>query len=195
MMKSAQKGFTLIELMIVVAIIGILAAIAIPAYMDYTVRSRVTEGLTAASSAKATIAENIANIGSVAGWQLRGCDTTWTAGQHGQFARRPVTGVHRRDRCGCTVTMDATAKARQPSRSPRPLASNNAVTWRCRHRAARRDRRYKYVPAECRRLSLQGLSPDRGRPVHRKPLPGGAFSFGKPVTGARLRGMSHSEEI
>ena len=52
-----QKGFTLIELMIVVAIIGILAAIAIPAYDDYTVRSKVMEGLTLASSAKISIAE------------------------------------------------------------------------------------------------------------------------------------------
>ena len=58
---NAQKGFTLIELMIVVAIIGILAAIAIPAYQDYIVRSKVTEGLNLASSYKTTIAENAGN--------------------------------------------------------------------------------------------------------------------------------------
>jgi type IV pilus assembly protein PilA len=63
-MKSVQKGFTLIELMIVVAIIGILAAIAIPAYQDYTVRAQVTEGLNLAADLKAGVAEYFANTGS-----------------------------------------------------------------------------------------------------------------------------------
>jgi type IV pilus assembly protein PilA len=63
MLKQVQKGFTLIELMIVVAIIGILAAIAIPAYQDYTIRAQVTEGLNLAGAVKTSIAEQYANSG------------------------------------------------------------------------------------------------------------------------------------
>ena len=95
--RRAQAGFTLIELMIVVAIIGILAAVALPAYQDYTVRAKVTEGLSLADSAKVAVSENAANGTPFAsGWNAPAQTTNVTSVAVG------ATGV-------ITITMSAVA--------------------------------------------------------------------------------------
>ena len=88
-MKSVQKGFTLIELMIVIAIIGILAAIAIPAYQNYTIRAQVSEGLSLAGGIETAFDECYANKGTAAG----GCATLKDIGIDNTISGTYVTGM------------------------------------------------------------------------------------------------------
>ena len=115
-MKRVQKGFTLIELMIVVAIIGILAAIAIPAYQDYTVRAKVTEGINLAASAKTTVAEGFES-GGING--MNAAATAWAF-----VATKYVNNITIAQNTGVIkVTFDTTA-----SGIPQ-LAAGNTITF------------------------------------------------------------------
>ena len=91
MKRAIQKGFTLIELMIVVAIIGILAAVALPAYQDYTIRAKVTEGVSLAGAAKLAVAENAQNGQPFAsGWTVGGAAPVVTLNTNGS-ATEPLS--------------------------------------------------------------------------------------------------------
>jgi len=84
-MGKVQQGFTLIELMIVVAIIGILAAIAIPAYQDYTIRAQVSEGMTLAAAAKAAVSESFSDKGEAPATRVIAGMTTLATDTSGNY--------------------------------------------------------------------------------------------------------------
>ncbi|MGE5522557.1 MAG: pilin [Rhodospirillaceae bacterium] len=138
-MKHIQKGFTLIELMIVVAIIGILAAVALPAYQDYTIRAKVSELVLAASGFKTSIAEKAASDGS-----LSSAGVGLTVSVSGKVTGGSVTdaGVVTISGNSSTVGTAVTIVL-----EPTLNTTDGKVTWTCK---AGSTNIYKYVPAECR---------------------------------------------
>lgn len=149
-MKNTQKGFTLIELMIVVAIIAILAAIAIPAYQDYLIRTQVTEGVTLMDGAKVANTEYYANNGAFPPSQLSAGLSLATSIQGSyvsQVAITPGTGL-------ITATFsDATPQKANTAinggtieLSPVTIAGGT-ITWKCKEGAGVAP---KYLPSSCR---------------------------------------------
>ena len=131
-MKAIQKGFTLIELMIVVAIIGILAAIAIPAYQDYTIRAQVTEGLNLAADLKAGVAEQFAQTGT---WPANNAALGITLVKSGKYVTDVsiTTGTITITYGGVNANANLTAA---PLLSLRPTTSANGdVIWNCGRKA------------------------------------------------------------
>ena len=136
MQRRAQAGFTLIELMIVVAIIGILAAVALPAYRDYTVKAKVSEVILAASSAKNTVAEAAQVGGAMPDAASLSVDT--------QASKYVASVVY------TTGVITATSSAAESARAGGTItltgtyATNGQVTWVCSGTIAA-----KYRPASC----------------------------------------------
>lgn len=140
-MKKIQKGFTLIELMIVVAIIGILAAIALPAYQDYMVRSKVSELMLAASGARTCITETFQSTGGTVVPSIVANSDVCSITAIGKVAGATVasTGI-----VTITGSTDATSVGAAVTLTLTPTVTAGTLTWACSGTPG------KYFPANCK---------------------------------------------
>ena len=125
-MKIIQQGFTLIELMIVVAIIGILAAIAIPAYSDYIARAQVSEAFVMVDGVKVVVAEDCQNLGTCTGIYTTAAKPNLPTGKYANVTAITADGV-------VTATMAANANSKVASGTIilTPFLNAASVTWTC----------------------------------------------------------------
>ena len=160
MKRSIQKGFTLIELMIVVAIIGILAAVALPAYQDYTVRAKLSEAILAGSTCRTAVTEVYQTSSSLPAAGAWGCEAGSAAGgasatKYVQNVTTSAAGV-----ISILTTTDTSLKgaAGKTIEMTPLLASGTAVasvgdpiaSWKCGPKSTDATALTKYLPASCR---------------------------------------------
>lgn len=149
LVAGVPRGFTLIELMIVIAIVGILAAVALPAYQDYTVRAKVSEVILAAAPAKTAVSESLQSGGLLpAALTLSAPPTTYVASV--AYALVPAVGS---DSAKATITVTAKGDTRLVDKALVLTGTPDAggqIVWLCRAAASPANIDDKYLPANCK---------------------------------------------